>query len=168
MFVLYGIMISKLILNSYHSFEISMVFLLLPLTLWFVLAIHEIMHALAFSVLGFRLKELRIGLLLIQFRKPRIKLSIESAGFFRGYCTADYSIKQKRWKTIVALLAGGVSGLLISLISFAFLMGKIISPKWDALLAANILCGLYTFGVALVNPRGTDRVLIERMLKARL
>lgn len=145
-----------------------MVFLLLPLTLWFVLAIHEIMHALAFSVLGFRLKELRIGLLLIQFRKPRIKLSIESAGFFRGYCTADYSIKQKRWKTIVALLAGGVSGLLISLISFAFLMGKIISPKWDALLAANILCGLYTFGVALVNPRGTDRVLIERMLKARL
>lgn len=162
---MYGWIIPRMAFNWQPCFGMAAA---LPLSLWMVVAIHEIMHALAFSVLGFRLKELRIGLFLIQFRKPRIKLSIESAGFFRGYCTADYSIKQKRWKTIVALLAGGVSGLLISLISFAFLMGKVIPAKWNALLAANILCGLYTFGVALVNPRGTDRVLIERMLKARL
>ena len=152
-----------MIFNLYLSFTIITFFASLPLSIWMVLAIHEIMHALAFFAFGFPIKELRIGLLLIQFKKPWIRIRIESTGFFRGYCTADIN-KTKKWKTIVALLAGGLSGLLISLTSFAFLIGKVVSAKWDALLVANILCGWYSFVVSLVNPTGKDRKLIERLV----
>ena len=53
-----------------------------------------------------------------------------NSGIFRGFCTVGKSTKNKV-KLIIALVAGGVSGLLTSLTSLALFMLDIIPEGWD-------------------------------------
>lgn len=162
LFVLDGIIVPQLI--SANSFGVALFFAALPLSLWFVLAIHEVLHALVFCILGFRVKELRIGLFSIRFEKPRIKLCVENAGFFRGFCIVDNAVRKPKWKRIVPLLAGGLSGILIATVSFVIIVRKTVPSEWNILLISFIISGCYTFAVSLLNPNGTDRLLIERIV----
>lgn len=104
--------------------------LFLPVCLWIIILLHELSHWLCFKLFGFRVRELRIGLFLINCVETTKKIKIVDSGFFRGFCIVDRKTKNGNVKLILSLMAGGVSGLLTSVISFSILILNIVTGKW--------------------------------------
>lgn len=139
--------------------------LFLPLCSWLMLLIHELSHWLCFKLFGFYIKELRIGLFLLKFEKNFKTLKIVDSGFFCGFCTIKEKTRERKRELIFSLLAGGVSGLLISIVSFILMILNIASKKWSGVLSSLICVGLCSFYVTLISPKGADRKLIDKIIK---
>lgn len=139
--------------------------LFLPLCSWLMLLIHELSHCLCFKLFGFYIKELRVGLFLLKFEENFKTLKIVNSGFFRGFCTVKGKTGKRKRELIFSLLAGGVSGLLISSMSFILMILNVVPKKWNGVLSSVVCVGLCSFYLTLISPKGADRKLIDKIIK---
>ena len=138
--------------------------LFLPICSWLIILVHELSHWLCFRLLGFRVKELRIGLFVFILDKTSKKFVVAESGFFRGLCVADITRGSSHKKMIFSLMAGGISGLLISAMSFIVLISKILPEQWSGVCISFICVGLYSFYATLLNKKSADRNLIKKLI----
>lgn len=123
---------------------------------WVVCSIHEIFHAFFFRISNAEIKSMRVGVVLLKIENKKWRLILENKSFFSGSCTV---IMRDNVGMIVALYAGGVSGILLA----AFFVGAIfvcgVEPSiFDmAIILMGVGSGIYT----LFWPYSADRRLIK-------
>lgn len=139
--------------------------ILLPVCLWIIVALHELSHLICFRIFGFKVKELRIGLLLFRFNKGGLKITFVGPSIFRGFCTVERVPHNSKTKLIIALVAGGTSGLLVSLTSLGILTLNIIPEGWKNFLILLSCIGLYSFYATLLSPKSADGQFIRKIIK---
>lgn len=136
-----------------------------PLCSWMIIVLHELSHLIFFRVMGFRVKELRISLLLIRFNKGICNITLMNSGMFRGFCTVEKNAPKSPIRLIIPLLSGGISGLLTSLTSLGALTLNYIPDKWDSIFISLSCVGLYSFYTTLLSPKSADGKLIRKIIK---
>ncbi len=167
LYILYCFVAINIAVNTIWQNYFLISGILLPICLGIIIVLHELSHLFCFCLFRFEVKELRIGLLLFNFEKNSKRLTFMNSGIFRGFCTVGKSTKNKV-KLIIALVAGGVSGLLTSLTSLALFMLDIIPEGWDYFFNSLFYVGLYSFFATLISPRSSDRKLIKEILKEEI
>lgn len=163
-FILYGFATVYSVINLQASSLFTFV-LSLPLCAWLTVLLHELSHFLFFRLFGFRVKELRVGLFLLQLEGGAKALRIVESGFFNGFCTVKCKEEKGDYKLMFSLLAGGVSGLLSSAAFLALMLWDVVPGKLAGVLLALIGTGFYGFYATLVSPRAADRKLIGKIIK---
>jgi hypothetical protein len=133
----------------------------LPLALWIILTIHEISHFLCFEALGYSVRQLRIGLADFRYDSKRVSVQLREKGMFYGCCTIRDSEKKYNKKIILSLLAGGLSGFFICIMSLILLFVKSVPDRWIGFVIALAISGIYSFIVTLLIPSSGDRLQIK-------
>lgn len=139
--------------------------LIAPICIYFILIVHELFHVLFFSLFQIPIVELCIGLFSINMRNNHFKINLINNGLFSGYCLF-VSQANKKEKIIAALIAGGISGIIIGIIALILLVTNAVSIRksflWDL-----IFGGFYSFYVTLLNKKSADRIAIRKVLKRK-
>lgn len=139
-----------------------------PLCSWIVVVLHELSHWICFRAMGFRVKELKISLLLIRFDNGICKITLMSSGMFRGFCAVEKIVQKPKTRLIIPLLSGGISGLLTSIVSISVLTLNIIPEKWNSFFISLFCVSLYSFYTTLLNPKSADGKLIREIIKEEI
>lgn len=159
-FILYCFFVIYFVTNIKNINWLLVGGLFLPICSLMIVLLHELSHWLCFRLFGFCIKELRIGLFqVISMETPKIK--IMDSGFFYGFCTIKRNTTTCNTKLIISLMAGGVSGLLASIISFTIIILNIASERWVGFFVSLFCVGIYSFYATLLSPRSADRKLIK-------
>lgn len=167
LFALYCCVITCIIENiSWNGMLV--VIILLPICLVVTIAVHELSHFICFVLLGFKVKNLRIGLFLFDFRKGAKKIFIMNSGMFRGFCTIEGFTFQDKKKLFIAIVAGGMSGLILSFIALWILELKSMPEQWNTFFISIFFTGLYSFYATLLSSRSTDGKLIRKIIREEI
>ncbi len=126
------------------------------------ISIHEISHFFAFIIFNIKVTAFKISVFKIEKANDKYKICIENNKLFSGECTWIYNSSVASYKYIIALCAGSVSNLLISIVCIILLITN--SFNIEPLLLFFIC--LYNFALNFLNPQSTDRNLI-RIIKNR-
>lgn len=132
-----------------------------------VVLVHEITHLLFFYIFGFRVKEIKVGIVRLNFEGKRWRISIVDSNVFSGHCIADKGQKLDR-KMMLPLVSGGVSGLGLGVISLFVVYGKDYQSRSSCFLWVLFFVGLYSFVMTLLNPNSADNKAIKKILCERV
>lgn len=131
-----------------------------------VVLVHEITHFLFFLMFGFRVKEIKVGIVRLNFESKRSRISIVDSNIFSGYCIVNKEQKSDR-KMVAPLVLGGVSGLVLGTISLFVVYRRDYQSRSSSFLWALVFVGLYSFVVTLLNPNSADNKAIKKILCER-
>ena len=156
---------------AWHCLDIELlsVFLLkfvlsIPLCLMITIVIHELAHLIMFRLLGICVTEVKIGPLKVDFHFHKRKISICDEKIFRGYCSIAYPSNYKK-SAIIGFTAGGISGIIESLISFCILQNISIRAEAAPFLCCLIIVGIYSFYTTLLRKKSADNRAIDKLMK---
>lgn len=135
----------------------------LPIAFLIILALHEVSHFLFFVIFGYKIKQLRIGLIDIRFDARRANVKLCDKGMFYGCCTINDSGKKNKIKIILSLLVGGLSGLLNCVTGLILLFVDVIPYRWIGFVIAIVIAGIYSFCATLLIPTSGDRLQIKKI-----
>lgn len=141
------------------------IILMFPICIYFVLLIHEITHFSVFALYKIPITELCIGLFRIRKYEGRFVFGFKNHGVFSGYCS--FKPQENKLKEIVAaLMSGGISGAIISIISLILLLVNIenqINPFFFGL----FFSGTYSLYTTLLRKNSADRITITKLLRGK-
>jgi hypothetical protein len=130
---------------------------------WLANLLHELGHLLAYKLLGLRWKRMVCSFFVFtaaegfRFDKNR--------GLYEASCTCAYDSAVPAWRYMLALLGGGIFGILIGLAAVLLAL----SAKGSA--AAFLLCfgfvNLLNSAANLLLPFSPDRALIKQIRNGR-
>lgn len=149
--------------NSLLVFVLSV-----PACAWLTVLVHELAHWLCFVMFGYYVKEIKIGLLLVKCAGTTKLFSIAETGFFQGFCAIEKKADSSNYKLIFPLMAGGISGLVITLVSLILLVLKLVPRIWRGFFAAFVCVGIYSFYTTLIRKRSADRKLIDKIMNEEM
>lgn len=134
------------------------------LSQFIVCAIHELSHFLFFMVNRNIVTLVRVGIFGVMYKNGKVEFKVENASLFSGCCIAKKNTSC--YGTIVALYAGGISGILIA----AFFLFRVVAlfPTISFLeLCIGVIGGLSgTFSV--FYPKSADRKQILEIGRTRV
>lgn len=159
---IYYAIIFCLLKGIFEIGSLGMYIIWLPFCGAIVVCIHEISHWAFFKLFGFRMKELRIGILDIEYRDESKKIKIVNAGIYSGCCRVYYNKNKKNVKLKISLLAGGISGLIIGIISLMIIAMDNITEQWRSFWYAMFCMGVYSFYATLLSPKSGDRRQLKK------
>lgn len=144
-------------LSEYSGIIVFLLRILLcsAFALFIVCAIHEIFHALFFRIAGATVKSIKIGVLMLSFRYSSPQ-QLNAVHPFTGCCTVELSEKSDPYKIALAFAAGGISGLVLAVISWFGIALLGVTPLLFDILAASLTGGL----TSLLFPCCKDHQLI--------
>lgn len=128
-----------------------------------VVCIHEISHWFFFRIFGFRIQELRLGILDIKYGDEGKKINIVNARIYSGCCRIYYDKRKKNVKLKISILAGGISGLVIGNLSLMITTIDNIAIEWKSFGFAMFCMGLYSFYATLLSPQSGDRRQLKKI-----
>ena len=132
-----------------------------------VVLVHEITHLFFFLIFGFRITEIKVGIVKLNFEGKRRRISIVDSNVFSGHCIVSKGQKLDR-KMILSLVSGGVSGLGLGVISLFVVYGKDYQSRSGCFLWVLVFVGLYSFIITLLNPNSADNKAIKKILCKRV
>lgn len=127
-----------------------------------ICSIHEISHCLFFLVNGISVKSIRIGLFKICFENKGIKILFSNDSIFSGYCIAAKPERPMKLQIIIALISGGLSGIILALIILPFISS--VEGNLKIFMLCLVVVGFVNGTGALFSPLSTDHILIKKYL----
>lgn len=129
------------------------------LSQFIVCAIHELSHFVFFVANRNVVTLVRVGIFEVKYKNEKIQFKVENNSLFSGCCIAKKNTSC--YGTIVALYAGGISGILLAAI---FLFRVIVSFPTIRFLEVCILVMAGLSGVfSVFYPKSADRKQITKI-----
>ncbi len=139
--------------------------LMFPFSMYLILLFHEISHVLIFILCRIQVTEFCVGLFRIIKYKDRFILDFKNHNFFSGHCSFKLQ-ENKLNQIIVALMSGGISGAIISILSLILLLTNAVNIS-KPFFCSLFFGGIYSLYVTLLRKNSADRMAINKLLRGK-
>lgn len=139
--------------------------LMFPFSMYLILLFHEISHFLFFILYRIQVTEFCVGLFKIVKYKNRFMLDFKNRNFFSGYCSFKLQ-ENKVNQIIVALMSGGISGAIISILSLILLLTNAVNIT-KPFFCSMFFGGIYSLYATLLRKNSADRMAISKLLRGK-
>ena len=141
------------------------ILLIFPFSMYLILLIHEISHLLIFVLCKIQVTEFCVGLFRIFKYKDRFIFDFKDHNFFSGYCSFKPQ-RNKLTQVIAALMSGGISGAIISIVSLILILTNAVSMT-KPFFCSLFFAGTYSLYATLLRKNSADRIAINKLLKGK-
>lgn len=157
------LVVGYIVVNDIRLNEFFFCILVFPICTIVVLCMHEFTHFFVFKLIGVKVKEVQIGVITFQFVGRKMKICLNDNGFFYGCCSAYKFLGGKKWQIKIALLSGGISGVILAVCSCILYVMFELDYYCKLFVFDMMFIGIYSFVITLLNPNSADRKGIDRI-----